>query len=146
MSVTFSISGVRPNFDADACPACVDGDWQSCVACGGTGFSDAYRAGVHTAPNYVNVAEDHAVELLRWLGYEVDPQDLCGLLPPADLRRRCLRRLADTPANVAGDLPRAAIRRGNFILAGRDAGYLRRRTQELLALAERADDRMVEYS
>lgn len=154
MSTTFHVSGETPNFDADACPACRDGDWQACEDCDGSGFSEAYRAGRPTPPNYVNVGHGNVAELLRWLGYEVDADvATSGILLPGDLRARCMRRLASTPDNVATDLPRAGLSFGGpgtghcrVIRGERRAGYLADKARELLALAERAGDRVVEYS
>lgn len=107
-----------------------------------SGESPDYEASV---PNYLNLANANAADLLRWLGFEVD-EDLSGLLAPGDLRARCEQRLTSTPANVSQDLPRATIQRENVVQCGRAAGYLRARTAELLALALRAGDRVIEYS
>lgn len=123
MSVTFTISGERANYEA-------------------------VKGGA--APNFVNFANQNARELLEWLGFETD-EDLYGILAPGDLVRRCERRLASTPDNVATDLPRAerTIRReghATVIIAGASAGRKAERAQLLLDLARRAGDRMIEYS
>jgi hypothetical protein len=152
MSVQFIISGENPNFDADACPVCVDGEWQTCRACDGSGFSADYRAGKITPRNFVDMTNVHAVELLAWLGFEIDREDQPnGVLLPGDLRARCARRLASTPANVASDLPRAEHRsRGakgaRLLLPARRTGYLADKARALLELAERAGDRAITYS
>jgi hypothetical protein len=147
MSITFIISGDRANFDADACPACANGEWQTCLSCDGSGFSEAYRTGTTTAPNYVNVSEANAPDLLRWLGFEVDGRDMCGVIAPADLRARCERRLdASRFENVTDDLPKGAFSDCRFYSGGRSMGYLAARTRDLLALATLAGDRAVVYS
>lgn len=100
--------------------------------------------------SWLNISNVHAIELLRWLGYEVDPSELDGVLAPGDLRARCRRRLASTPENVASDLPRAGLDRVGrhgcrVIMPARDAGYLRSKAAVLLRIAERAGDRLIVY-
>lgn len=124
MSITFTISGERAN-------------WET--------------AGEE--PNFANFANQNARELLEWLGFEVDPTepDIYGALLPGDLARRCERRLASTPDNVATDLPRAAhtfrSRDGGptVIQCGSPAGRKADRARLLLALAKRAGDRLIQY-
>ena len=146
MATVFKIEGEELNVEADACPACLNGEWQTCPACDGSGFSDAYRAGQTTPPNYVEICASNACELLRWLGYEVDGEEVLeGVLTPGDLRARCEKRLERTPANVASDLPRGGASFGRVVMAPRRMGYLACRAKALHDLATRAGDRAIRY-
>jgi hypothetical protein len=152
MSVQFYVAGEHTNAAEQLCSCLRDGDADpSCATCRGSGFTDV-------EPNYLDFSTSNAADLLRWLGYELDPEDgdVSGFLAPGDLRARCERRMRETPENFAEDLPKASwtgrgrdpmgLPGARVITCGRRAGYLRERTAELLALAVRAGDRFVEYS
>ena len=105
------------------------------------------RADYEDPSTFINVGNANAADLLRWLGYECDGLDMVGAFAPGDLRARCLRRLdVSRFENVTDDLPRGSFTDGRFTSVGRDLGYLKGRTLELLALAERAGDRAIEFS
>lgn len=126
MSITFTVEGERANYD------------------------EVFDHGAE--PNYLNLANQNAWDLLRFLGFELDEDLACsGVLLPGDLRTRCVRRLSDSPVNFSDDLARAQVDihpedQCRQIRCGRSAGYLRDRAAELLKLAERAGDRPIVYS
>ena len=150
MSITFHVAGEIPNYSADACPDCTDTDWQNCQSCGGSGLSADYRAGRFTPPNYVNMVDRNARDVLAALGFEVDPtEESNGVLLPGDLRARCARYLED-PCGLASDLPLGGYQttgdRGcKAIVGGRRLGYIHDQVRALLKLAERAGDRAITY-
>ncbi|WNZ66213.1 hypothetical protein QEG98_42095 (plasmid) [Myxococcus sp. MxC21-1] len=98
----------------------------------------------------LNVSNSNARDLLSWLGYhQAAAGDLYGELPARDLAARCRRRLWPEVRNldpaiapVVERLPGEPL----FFQCGRPEGYLRDRTEQLLALAERAGDGVVHYS
>lgn len=99
----------------------------------------------------VNLSNTNAIELLCWLG--IDP-DYCGEVSARDLAARCRRRLWDEARNHDPALSPAerAERLGldpsnnRVITPGREAGYLRTRTERLLKLAEKAADHLITWA
>lgn len=88
---------------------------------------------------YLQLSAANASDLLRWLGLD----DLgFGYVDASDLRARCTRRLWPIPRNFDPALPerRETSLKPNvhLVIPGREAGYLRARTEDLLKLAERA--------
>lgn len=93
----------------------------------------------------LNLSNVNACDLLRWLDYE---PDYAGELSARDLAARCRRRLWPEARNVDAAVPQTESRgaRGaRFIECGREAGYLRDRTERLLAVAQAAGDGLVYY-
>ena len=93
------------------------------------------------ASTYVNLANGNAFDLLAWLALPVEP---CGHISGRELAARCRRRLWDVERNHDPALP--SYEDGTFIHCGRRPGYLRERTEELLRLAEKAGDALMQWS
>lgn len=98
------------------------------------------RADLETGANYVNLADDNAVEVLRWLGLDVNGWRY-GNIPSADLAARCRRRLWPETRNE--DPGREGSEHGCVIDCGRRAGYLPEKASALLKLCERAKGRKI---
>jgi hypothetical protein len=103
------------------------------------------------ASTYLNVANINAGDLLRWLSLPAYDEHgcLCGELPAAELSARCRRRLWPEARNF--DPARAATDfqvpgRARVIDCGRPEGYLRERTEQLLALCERDRESIIDWS
>ena len=96
----------------------------------------------------INMANDSALDLMRWLGLTVD---YCGEIPAAELAPILRRRLWDVSRNHDPALP-GEISGGpgtgqcQFIDVGRQAGYLRQRCEQLLATCERAGSRLIVWA
>jgi hypothetical protein len=88
---------------------------------------------------YVAASPRDTRDLLDWLSY---PREEFGYVEAADLRARCMRRLWPIARNMDPAIPdRQEMGSGGavrMVVAGREAGYLRAKTEELLRLAERA--------
>lgn len=88
---------------------------------------------------YVQISAPNTADLLRWLW--LDPCEF-GFLEATDLAARCKRRLWPLPRNFDAAVPNREETTANgnvrLIVCGREAGYLRSRTEDLLRLAERA--------
>jgi hypothetical protein len=85
----------------------------------------------------LHLSSANARDLLTWLGYSVE--DLWGTLPARELAARCRRRLWPEARNVDVALPpheEHAPGCARSVFLGRPEGYLRGRTEQLLALAE----------
>lgn len=96
---------------------------------------------------HINLCNANARELLDWLEIEHDP-DLFGQIKGTELAVKCRRRLWDVPRNHDPAKEGEIIEtpgKATFINCGRDVDYLRYRTQWLLAMAERAGERMVHF-
>ena len=99
----------------------------------------------------MHLCNTRALELLAWIGL---PAEIYGLHSARDLAARCRRRLWDEERNqdpgTSGEAERAALglSRGGAraIVFGREAGYLRDRTERLLSVAEEAGDGWVSWS
>lgn len=117
MSVTFSVPApadhaTPPDHDPYECPVCM--------------------------AHEINLSNANALDLLGWLGL---PRAEWGEHPAADLAARAQRRLWDEARNHDPALPPqedAPAGHARMVFGGRDAGYLRRRAGEILALARRA--------
>jgi len=85
-----------------------------------------------------------AADLMRWLGYPCEGGSPFGTLPVSDLKARCRRRLWPIPRNTDPALEsRRRVGHSGAVLdtqKAREAGFLRKQTQRLLALAERASE------
>jgi hypothetical protein len=81
----------------------------------------------------VPVPERH--QLLDRLGVSAG-EDLVGSIDARELAARCRRRLWDEARNH--DPPREAVSDGRLHVPARRAGYLREKTERLLAIAELA--------
>lgn len=91
----------------------------------------------------LNLSQLNAIDLLRWLGFELrGMEDLYGSMSVTEMAARCRRRLWDVPRNYDPELPGSCESSGGarLLFAGRPAGYLRRRTTELLELLEAAPE------
>ncbi len=93
----------------------------------------------------LNLSNANACDLLVWLGYE---PDYAGELDAGDLAARCRRRLWPEARNL--DPARPTVETGGdgrvrMVECGRPEGYLRQRTAQLLALADRARGGRVLY-
>lgn len=93
---------------------------------------------------FVNVGNITGRDLLVWLGYSLGPY-LGEALDPGDLAAHCRRRLWDEPRNIDPAVPELVLAAGRAILLGRPEGYLRRRCEDLLRLAETAGDRTIHF-
>jgi hypothetical protein len=105
------------------------------------------RPNWETGEGYVNLANDNARALLRWLGY--DGVELWGDLPARDLGERCRERLRLIRGNIDRALPAQSYESSSgcrVIFGGRAEGYLHDRCAQILELAERAGDGVVEFS
>lgn len=89
---------------------------------------------------HINLANRNAWDLLSWLGIE---PDYCGVIQARDLAARCRRRLWNEPRNHDEGIE--TIVSGRFIDCGREPGYLRRQTERLLFVAEKAGDHFVSW-
>lgn len=90
-------------------------------------------------PNtFVQLSEADSNDLLKWLWLE--PSDF-GYMEATDLAARCRRRMWPIARNFdQGIASRQESVNGavRLVVSGREPGYLRARTEELLKLAERA--------
>lgn len=90
----------------------------------------------------INLANLNAIDLLRWLGIGVESEaDLVGEMRATEIAARCRRRLWDEARNYDPALPESVVAvpgRPVIISCGRREGYLRERTEELLAISESA--------
>jgi len=99
----------------------------------------------------LNLCSTRASELLTWIGLRAEQ---CGHHSARDLAARCRRRLWDEERNhdpaLSGEAQREALGLpqggARAIMFGRDAGYLRDRTAQLLSVAELAGDGWVAWS
>ena len=103
------------------------------------------------ADTYLNLANSNAGDLLRWLGLPAYAQygDLIGDLAAVELAARCRRRLWPEPRNLDPARPSVDLEqpgRAHFLECGRQAGYLRERTGQLLALCERDLASIIDWS
>lgn len=95
-------------------------------------------AGDDLSGPYMNLCNRNAADLLSWLGLDSEP---CGQISGEDLVKACHERMLLKRANLDAALPTVTskgLRGATFIEHGRDAGYLRERTMELLAIARQA--------
>lgn len=87
---------------------------------------------------FIQLAEADSNDLLKWLWL---PASDFGYVAASDLAARCRRRLWPLPRNYDAGIPaRQESSNGTvrLVVSGREPGYLRARTEELLKLAERA--------
>lgn len=123
--------------------------------CGCAAFHDAKEAWVHAPEGTpypqcdvcaerdawsLHLSNRNAYDLAAWLGVPEDER-LCGDLPAKELAARCRRRLWPEARNLDTAIPTtvdAEPGHATVIDVGRGDGYLRRRTEQLLALAERS--------
>ncbi len=96
---------------------------------------------------FMDLSEVDAFALLRWL--DLEPAEY-GYLVIQDLKARCRRRLWPEPRNFDPAIPASSEHavggRLRVVVAGRPAGFLRTKTAQLLALAERAPEGHILYS
>ena len=93
----------------------------------------------------INLCNDNASDLLRWLGL---PDELLSEHPARDLAARCRRRMWPIQRNI--DPPRKEYADGGdgqalLIRAGRREGYLRHQVERLLQVAQVAGEGMVSW-
>jgi hypothetical protein len=91
---------------------------------------------------WMNLSNRNAAALLAWLSLPTD--ELYGSMPARELAARCRRRLWDEARNIDPERPEERAARCLFF--GRPAGYLRGRTEELLRIAELADDDVISWA
>lgn len=95
---------------------------------------------------HINLCNANARELLDWL--EIAHEDLFGQIKGTELAAKCRRRLWDEARNhdpaKEGEVTKTPGQ-ATLINCGREEDYLRFRTQWLLAMAERAGERMVHF-
>jgi hypothetical protein len=89
----------------------------------------------------LNMANANALDLLQWVGI---PLDYCGAVKATELAAACRRRLWDEPRNHDKEI--TPVNTGNYTDFGREADYLRRRTADLLKVAEKAGDHYVSWA
>lgn len=96
----------------------------------------------------INMNNSNALDLVRWLGL---PAEICGNVPARELAPVLRRRLWDESRNVdpaiGGEVSGGpGTGQCQAIFPGREAGYLRRRCEQLLAVCERAGDRLIVWA
>jgi hypothetical protein len=89
----------------------------------------------------VNMANINALDFMRWVGLDVDHS---GHILASELAPKLRRRLWDVERNHDEGI--AATSEGRVHSMGRRPGYLRERTEQVLALCERAGDRLVVWA
>ncbi len=125
-------------------------------------WSDEVRRDSETGQGFINLSNTNAADLLSWLGLPVEPG---GEAPARDVAARCRRRLwpiqenhdpalpgSDTATSTLGVVEQdrtTRLVRGTsgprVITFPRREGYLRQRTEQLLALAEDARDGLIRW-
>lgn len=150
MSITFSIGEKRDDghiWPAESC----DCTRRWCDDCDAAmkldrDYPEEYSCEVCDAE--INLANDNALDLLRWLSL---PVDYCGDVPAMELAPILRRRLWDESRNHDSAL--ASEESGGpgtgqcrLISMGRDSGYLRRQCERLLATCDRAGDRLIVWA
>lgn len=93
----------------------------------------------------VNMANANALEWMQWVGIAVE---YSGEINASDLAAKCRRRLWNEARNYDPALDHHEINepgRVRVIIAGRDRGYLRNRTEAMLKVCEKAGDRMISW-
>ena len=88
---------------------------------------------------FVNLCNANARDLLAWLALP-GGGDLCGDIPARELAARCRRRLWDEARNHDAGIEPAVEHGGRLVVGGREPGYLRRRTEQLLNLCALAGE------
>lgn len=104
--------------------------------------------------HYVNLSNSNAVDLLEWLSVKNGGgDDIFGVIAAKELAVKCRRRLWDEPRNHDPRIsPEEECRRmgvvssDRAIFSGRESGYLRSRTKQLLTLAELAGEQFICWS
>jgi hypothetical protein len=96
----------------------------------------------------VNMANGNALDFLAWIGL---PVDYCGDVPASELAPKLRRRLWDVdrnhdPAVDGHESGGPGTGQCRAVYAGRRPGYLRERTEQILALCERAGDRLLVWA
>ena len=116
--------------DCDALPA--DAEWPAMYGC-------------ETCDAEINLANGNAFDLLAWVGLEVNAM---GHVAARELAPLVRRRLWDEDRNhdpaIGADDFRGS-KGARVVYGGRAAGYLRAKCEKLLALCERAGDRLIAW-
>lgn len=137
MSITFSIRDLDGSYSYRCdcsqrwCDAC-DLAWSA-----GESAPEMFSCENCTSTE-INMANSNALDFLKWVGV---PFDYCGEIAASDLAARCRRRLWNEERNLDPAIP--PCEDGRIIYGGRRAGYLRERTEQMLALCEKAGERMI---
>jgi hypothetical protein len=87
---------------------------------------------------FLNLSNANARDLIAWL--RLPDEDLCGEIAARELAARCRRRLWDEARNHDEGLPGSVEYDGRLVIGGREPGYLRRRTEQLLNLCALAGE------
>jgi hypothetical protein len=137
MSITFGIQNqdgsfaYRCNCSERWCDAC-DSAWANGEDAPAQFFCE------NCTDTEINMANDNAYDLMIWIGLAVG---YCGSIPARELAVKCRRRLWDEARNH--DAPIEGYSDGRIHFAGRRPGYLRERTAQVLALCEKAGERII---
>ena len=91
---------------------------------------------------WINLSNRNAADLLAWLG--LPAEEIYGSIAAGELAARFRRRLWDEAWNIDPELPKAHAHR--CVVFGRPAGNLRGRMEELVRLAELADDDVISWA
>lgn len=94
----------------------------------------------------MNLGSVNALDLLEWLGM---PRVEYGHVKATELAAKCRRRLWDEERNhdpVVEGFERKTPGRATLVSFGRDAGYLRNKTERLLQICEAAGDKLVGWA
>ena len=151
MSITFSI-GVRNEEQGYVEPAeSCDCSRRWCDDCDAAWAADQDSPEMYSCEicdAEINMANDNALDLLRWLGLTVD---YCGDVPALELAPILRRRLWDVDRNHDAAIPGEqtggpGTEECKMIYNGREPGYLRQRCEQLLATCERAGDRLIVWA
>jgi len=124
-------------------------EWKPMWVCTGrhcTGFC------VDCTKHQINLANTNAQALLEWLDLEEFSEGgLLGDVKATELVARCQRRLWDEPRNYDPGIP--TVESGGpgtgqckFVDCGRDEGYLRQKTEDLMFIAKCAGEHYVSWS
>ena len=132
MSITFSIATESCDCSRRWCDAC-DAAWER-----GEDSPEVFSCEICEVE--VNMANGNALDFLAWVGL---PVDYCGSVKGSDLAPVLRRRLWDESRNHDEGIP--SVSEGRVHYMGRRPGYLRERTEQVLALCERAGDREVSW-
>jgi hypothetical protein len=89
----------------------------------------------------MNLANGNALDLLAWVGLTVD---YAGHVSARELAPKVRRRLWDVDRNHDEGITPTSEGRVHY--GGRAPGYLRERCERLLAICERAGDRLVAWA
>jgi hypothetical protein len=105
-------------------------------------------ASVGAPETFVNLSGVNTRDLLAWLGMPTN-EALCGEMPAVEVAAKCRRRLWPEQRNQDPAVPRLESHtpgKCRVVYLGRREGYLREKTEALLALCELSKDGTIYWS